>query len=41
MPSVKIPNGSGGWIKIPTLKGDADGTGAGIDLAKYSTMLGG
>ena len=23
MPSVKIPNGSGGWIKIPTVKGDA------------------
>ena len=23
MPSVKIPNGAGGWIKIPTVKGDA------------------
>ena len=23
MPSAKIPNGSGGWIKIPTVKGDA------------------
>ena len=30
MPSVKIPNGSGGWIKIPTIKGDTGATGNGI-----------
>jgi hypothetical protein len=28
MPSVKIPNGSGGWIKIPTVKGDKGDKGA-------------
>ena len=28
MPAVKIPDGSGGWIKIPTVKGDQGITGA-------------
>jgi len=29
MPSIKIPNGSGGWIKLPTIKGDTGPSGDG------------
>jgi hypothetical protein len=30
MAVIKIPNGSGGWVKFPTIKGDKGDTGNGI-----------